>query len=137
MKSKYFFNSVVGSYSETEYTEDLVLRFNGWFSNLLCKRTVSNDGVIFTIANDIVEVAKQITDDELSLICDITEWDRNIIFNTDKRNVVYWYAINLLYLYNDSVVEDDKCGFRDGCLFDYDALYLFLDSLTPFVREED
>ena len=136
MSKDSFFNSVVGSYEDTEYTEDLVLKFNGWFSNQLCK-TVRKNGAFFSVASDIVEVARQITVDELNLICDITEWDRDIIFNTDKRNVVYWYALNLLYLYNDSVVEDDKCGFVDGCLFDYDALYLFLDSLTPFVGEED
>ena len=128
--SKYFFDEK--TYDEIEFTRELEFAFDCWFSNLLCETKQDSNGVYFTVEHTLDEVADFISERELEFMCYSAGWFEEVIFNTDKRNAVYWYALHLLYLYNESVVEDGKCPFCDGCLFDYEALFTFLNGFTPF-----
>lgn len=63
------------------------------------------------------------TDEIIEIILLITEWDKEVIENTSKWNIVYWYCLQLLYLNNsnnDYIYLDD--------------VFEFLDSITPFTK---
>ena len=63
------------------------------------------------------------TDEIIEIILLITEWDKEVIKNTNKWNIVYWYCLQLLYLNNsnnDYIYLDD--------------VFEFLDSITPFTK---
>lgn len=112
--------------------KELEFRFNSWFSNLLTETKQNEAGVYYTEANTLEDVAECISDDDLEFMCYFAYWERDFVINDDKRNAVYWYAIHLLYSRKGNVIEDGKCSCGcDGKLFDYDGLFIFLDSLTP------
>ena len=63
------------------------------------------------------------TDEIIQIILLITDWNEEVIENTSKWNIVYWYCLRLLYLNNsnnDYIYLDD--------------VFEFLDSITPFTK---
>ena len=116
------------SYEEFRQIE---YEFDCWFSNLLTETKQLKDKAFITVPKTIEEVADCITDEDLDFMCYSAGWFEDVIHSTDKRNAVYWYAVHLLYLYNDDVVEEGKCWLC-GKEFDYSALFTFLNDLQPF-----
>ena len=60
------------------------------------------------------------TDDVIDVILYITEWNEEIIKNTNKWNIVYWYCVRFLYF----GVDDENLSLEE--------VYEFLDGMTPF-----
>lgn len=124
-------NNVVFN-DEVDFREALEFDFDCWFSNILTEIKQDENGVYYSVEHSIDEVAEMIGEEELAFMCYSAGWFEEVIFKTDKRNAVYWYALHLLYLYNESIVEEGKCPYCDGCLFNYEALFTFLNGFTPF-----
>ena len=135
-----FFDNVVNSYNGEPPTEELVFKFNCWFSNLLCEVRRTKDGSYITLGRTIDEIAELLPDTEIEFMCEVAGWFSEAVFGVDKRNAIYWYALHLLYLYDDTYNdrakefcdEEEQDNYLD--FFDYDALFTFLNGLTPFEK---
>lgn len=103
MKGNKFSMKNINEYSNIN---DLTADFNEWFGIWLS----SNEKSIDAITDEVIEVMLK-----------ITEWDEEVVRNTNKWNVVYWYCVQLLYLNNSN---------NDYTYLD--VVYEFLDSITPF-----
>lgn len=78
-----------------------------------------NDYFISLINNyhKIELIANELTDEDIKEIAKYASFDEKDLFKEDKRNTVYLYALNLLYLEHK----------------DSDILFEFLHCLNPFI----
>lgn len=118
------------------FCKELEYCFDCWFSNLLTETVQLKDKSFITIQRDIEDVCKDISNEEIELMGYNCGWFDEFVEElktgtVDKRNAIFIYAIHCLYLYNDNVCYEDRC-WLEGMEFNYDALYIFLNSLTPF-----
>lgn len=131
-----FFDEDESPIDDCDLTDDEVeFLFDCWFSNLLTETKQNCNGVYYTEPNTLEDVAECISDSDLEYMCYCAGWDSEVVFKSDIRNAVYWFALHLLYRYNHNVIEEGKCSCGcDGKLFDYDGVWIFLDSITPIKK---
>lgn len=103
--------------------------FNKWFVSLLSKPILiyddKNDTFSgATIPNELEDVANHLTKDDYYSMCAFAGYFEELVDETDTRNIIYWYAIHLLYLLDES----------EGSPWDYDGegLFLFLNNIMLF-----
>ena len=94
----------------------LELEFNDWFGKF-----ISADGK----GHEAIKI-EDITDEVLDTIVAITDWEQDTVFNTNQWNVVYWYCLRLLYLYNKTYLNSDRPYYY------LDDIYDFLIDIIPF-----
>ena len=118
------------------YCKDLEYSFDCWFSNLLTITIQPEEKFFMTLPRTIEEVCKDISNEEIELMAYNCGWvdeftDELLAGTIDKRNAILTYAIKCLYQYNDNVCYEDRC-WLEGMEFNYDAIYTFLNSITPY-----
>lgn len=136
IKTRSFFIENGISFDDAVFDRELEYKFDCWFSNLLTETVEFKENSFITIPRTIEEVSKDISNEELELMGYCCGWfdeftDELKAGTIDIRNAVFTYAIHLLYLYNDNVCYDDKC-WLEGMELNYDAVYTFLNSITPY-----
>ena len=91
--------------------------FHDWFLSTVTMNSETLDEAASKIDDAIID----------DWIIPITEWNPEIIHEVDKNTVIYWYLLQLLYLYGydkDPVVD-----------YYYDDIYQFLDRMVLGYKE--
>ena len=84
--------------------------FHDWFLSTVTEHCATLDEAAAAFDDSIID----------DWIIPLTDWDSAVIHTVNKQTVIYWYLLQLLYLYgngNDPVVD---------CY--YDEIFQFLDT---------
>ena len=100
----------ISKYSSVKEMEE---EFNDWFGYFITGFDKEKGWL------DEERSINDITDNVIDIMIAITDWDEDVVKNTNRWNVVYWYCLYLLYIHpNDYFYIDD--------------IFEFLNDMTPF-----
>ena len=84
--------------------------FHDWFLSTVTEHCATLDEAATAIDDSIID----------DWIIPLTDWDSAVIHTVNKQTVIYWYLLQLLYLYGNGTDPVVDCY--------YDEIYQFLDN---------